>query len=405
MCILQIACTIICEIVKNLIYLFVIIYAIVMGRFYINVFSPVTATSFEMSDKTVTGFSPSHRSYIYSQDISKGDVFICYCTKLKRFIGALEVVDGVYEDNTPLFVEDNDPFILRYKVRPIVWLSFDKAIPIHEDIIWNNLSFTRELPKGSTNWTHKVISSPKLLDDSDGKTLLNILVSQSKNNGEYSLSESDQQKINVSKIRIESGEEVAVSTPDDEAEVSRLEIVNANEQQQRESIKIQAKLAYIGEELGYKIWIPSSDRSRVLEEWHPKSTQTLLVELPIFFDTTTLKTIKNIDVLWIKRRTIVRAFEVEGTTSIYSGILRMADLLSLQPNIGIRIHIVASETRREAVFEQISRPVFTVMEKGALSEICSYISYNAVYEICNESKLKHMTDSILTDYEEWSRNN
>src|SRR5690242_21750466 len=32
---------------------------------------------------------------------------------------------------------------------------------------------------------------------------------------------------------------------------------------------------------------------------------------------------------------IVRAFEVEHTTSVYSGILRMADLLALQPNMDI----------------------------------------------------------------------
>jgi hypothetical protein len=39
--------------------------------------------------------------------------------------------------------------------------------------------------------------------------------------------------------------------------------------------------------------------------------------------------IERIDVLWLKGRSIKRAFEVEHTTSIYSGILRMADLLAL----------------------------------------------------------------------------
>jgi hypothetical protein len=39
----------------------------------------------------------------------------------------------------------------------------------------------------------------------------------------------------------------------------------------------------------------------------------------------------------------VRAFEVEHTTAIYSGLLRMADLLSLVPNMDIKLHIVAPE--------------------------------------------------------------
>ena len=48
------------------------------------------------------------------------------------------------------------------------------------------------------------------------------------------------------------------------------------------------------------------------------------------------------------RRSIVRAFEVEHTTAVYSGLLRMADLLALQPNMDIRLHIVAPDERRDA---------------------------------------------------------
>lgn len=148
--------------------------------------------------------------------------------------------------------------------------------------------------------------------------------------------------------------------------------------------------------------MPKADRNRVTEFWHPKES-TLLDELPIIFDETTLKTIKNIDVLWIQRRSIVRAFEVEGTTSIYSGILRMADLLSLQPMLDIKIHIVASEERREAVLEQITRTVFAVMERGPLADICSYISYSSIDEILKEKRLSYMTDDILKEFEEWSQ--
>ena len=88
-----------------------------------------------------------------------------------------------------------------------------------------------------------------------------------------------------------------------------------------------------------------------------------------------------IDLLWIRRRSIVRAFEIEDTTSIYSGILRMADLLSLQPMLNIKIHIVAPSGRRDSVFSQITRPVFAVMETGPLAERCSYISYDSILEI------------------------
>ena len=80
----------------------------------------------------------------------------------------------------------------------------------------------------------------------------------------------------------------------------------------------------------------------------------------------------------------------------------MADLLSLQPMLDIKIHIVASSSRRDSVFQQITRPVFAVMEKGPLSEVCSYISYDSINELSNEKKLQFMTDSIIDEYIEFA---
>ena len=97
---------------------------------------------------------------------------------------------------------------------------------------------------------------------------------------------------------------------------------------------------------------------------------------------------------------MVRAFEVEHSTAIYSGLLRMADLLALQPNMDIRLHIVAPEERRNKVLHEITRPVFSLIEGRPLYERCSYIPYEAVAEI---SKLKHldrMKDVIVDDYAE-----
>jgi len=113
-------------------------------------------------------------------------------------------------------------------------------------------------------------------------------------------------------------------------------------------------------------------------------------------------TVENIDVLWIKGRFVVRAFEVEHTTSIYSGILRMADLMALQPNLNINAHIVAPLDRKEKVLGEISRPVFAFLEKGPLAENCSYISYDSVEELSKEKRLEYMTDLVLEEYSEYA---
>ncbi|GAB4303909.1 MAG: hypothetical protein Kow0068_26010 [Marinilabiliales bacterium] len=367
-------------------------------NYYIDLFSPETAKAFSNSSKEISGFRISRKTYVENQGIDKGDRFICYCTKIQRLIGVLEVTSKYFIDDSPIFSKTEDPFVLRFKVKPIVWLPLEKGIPIHDDLFWLNLSFTKDLPKDSNRWTYMVFSSPRLWPEEDCQFIEKKLIEQSKILKEYPFSESDEKKIKTPKIRISSKKEITVSVPENDEEDMNGSV---EPKEQRDSIKIQAKLSEIGEKLGFKIWLPMSDRARVLNVWKQNS-DVLLEELPLVFDDTTLKTIKNIDVLWIKGRSIVRAFEVEDTTSIYSGILRMADLLSLQPMLDIKIHIVAPDSRRDSVFQQITRPVFAVMEKGPLSELCSYISYDSVIQISKENKLKHMTDSIVDDYIEYA---
>ena len=167
----------------------------------------------------------------------------------------------------------------------------------------------------------------------------------------------------------------------------------------RESLQIQALLAEIGAQMGCKIWLPRSDRQRVLRKWKAQSGD-LLDELPLSYDQTTMRTIEEIDVIWIKRRSIVRAFEVEHTTSVYSGLLRMADLLALQPNLNIRLHIVAPVEKRDKVFREIRRPVFSLLEGRPLSESCTYLSYDKVRELRDEKHLAHLSDDVIRVYEE-----
>ncbi|MFM0263111.1 hypothetical protein [Paraburkholderia sediminicola] len=167
----------------------------------------------------------------------------------------------------------------------------------------------------------------------------------------------------------------------------------------RESMQMQGLVARIGAAMGFTIWLPKADRSRVLKVWRP-SPGVLLDELPLSYDSTTTKTIEQIDVLWLRKRSIARAFEVEHTTSVYSGLLRMADLVALQPNIHIKLHIVAPAEKREKVLQEIRRPVFSLLEGRALREMCTYLSYDNVKEIGDLKHLVHMSDEVIETYEE-----
>lgn len=131
-------------------------------NYFIDLFSPSTALAFSESDQTISGFRISRKTYVENQKVGIGDKFICYCTKIQRFIGILEITSKPFINDTPIFTKENDPFVLRFGVKPIVWLPLEKGLPIHDDIIWNNLSITKSLPKTSTQWTYMVFSSPRL---------------------------------------------------------------------------------------------------------------------------------------------------------------------------------------------------------------------------------------------------
>ena len=287
-------------------------------NYYIDVFSPETYEAFTKSNMTVSGVSKRFKKF--AQSIKPGDKFICYLTKISRWCGILEVLSECFEDDSPIFYSEQDPYIIRFKVKPLIWLPLDKSIPIYDDTIWNNLSFTKNSDKNSATWTIKFRSSLSKLSKSDGVILEKILKKQRKSGNIYKLTEDDKKKLKTYKIII-SDAEVDVSVPEEDTEP----VINNENKHIKESTRIQYLLAQLGERMGFSIWLPKNNRTELHKLWKPIREDSLLNVLPLNYDDVTLKTIEQIDVLWIKKKTIIRAFEVEHTTSIYSGILRIVN--------------------------------------------------------------------------------
>jgi hypothetical protein len=361
--------------------------------YYIDLFSPETYDAFSASSRDISGFRIRQKGA--AERISRGDVFVCYVTKVSRWCGLLEVIEGPFVDYSPIFLAESDPFVVRFRVRTIVWLDLSNAIPIHDDVLWKGLSFTRKLEKGSIGWTGMVRGSLARLDDHDGEFLAGQLRAQDSSKRPYPLSEQDVRKLTRHTVT-RPDKIVTVSVPDDTSISDEKPALTGDET--RESIRIQALIADIGVRMGMSIWIPRADRANVVKEM--RNRKNLLERLPLNYDDTTLKTIEQIDVIWLRSRSIVRAFEVEHTTSVYSGILRMADLLALQPNMSIRLHIVAPTAKRDKVFQEIRRPVFSLLEKGPLAESCTFLSYDSLRELAEQKHLNHLSDSVLDEYAE-----
>ena len=193
---------------------------------------------------------------------------------------------------------------------------------------------------------------------------------------------------------------VIVPTDSDDQKEFKLVAVQVRTPEARRSFQIQAKLVEIGAKMNFKVWVPRADSGRIKELVTEHEHGAFLDELPLNADSVTLSTIEQIDVLWLHGRSIVRAFEVEHTTAVYSGLLRMADLLALQPNMRINLHIVAPDERRDKVFREMKRPVFLYLEGGPLPHSCTFISYESVEAIYGLEHLAYTKESIIKEYEE-----
>tara|TARA_R110001583_G_scaffold16737_1_gene68431 strand:+ start:4037 stop:5326 length:1290 start_codon:yes stop_codon:yes gene_type:complete len=121
--------------------------------------------------------------------------------------------------------------------------------------------------------------------------------------------------------------------------------------------EMQYHLLKIGKELGYDVISASNDRSK---SHQGKNFSFLsLSKFPeMNLNKETNKTIELIDVVWFEKdsKNPICAFEVEKSTSIYSGILRLTDLAYSFTEREQHLYIVLPDKREKEVVMQLSRP-------------------------------------------------
>jgi type II restriction enzyme len=128
----------------------------------------------------------------------------------------------------------------------------------------------------------------------------------------------------------------------------------------RSHTEIQAWLRDLGHALGFAVWIAANDRGR---PWGTgRLSDGCLTELPAaLVPGPAADAIPLIDVLWLDKASgdVAAGFEVEHTTSIYSGIVRLLDLaLGAPPQATRELFLVAPDDREDQVRAQLVRPAF-----------------------------------------------
>ena len=140
--------------------------------------------------------------------------------------------------------------------------------------------------------------------------------------------------------------------------------------------QVQALLGAIGFTKGNDIWLPQVDRTGLdLSLTQPFPLHN---SLPQRFKT--IETVlSEVDVVWMRRGAgdLVALFEVEHTTSIYSGLLRFNDVHLVAPELHPRFSVVANDARRSLYLRQVNRPTF---QRSGLSEVCTFMEYENVLD-------------------------
>jgi hypothetical protein len=134
--------------------------------------------------------------------------------------------------------------------------------------------------------------------------------------------------------------------------------------------QVQTFLAGIGHLKGYEVYVPDCDCGRL--DWSLTRQFQLCRRLPEGFDQVT-GILSEIDVIWVAngKNKIEGLYEVEYSTPVYSGLLRLNDVLLTDPKI-TKFSIVSNDTRRELFSRQLFRPTF---RRSGLAELCSFLEY------------------------------
>lgn len=126
----------------------------------------------------------------------------------------------------------------------------------------------------------------------------------------------------------------------------------------RTHTQIQGWLRDLGAALGFSVYVAANDRSR--EYGQGLLGDGCLNRLPdALEDSPGADAIGLIDVLWFDdHNQVAAAFEVEHTTSIYSGIVRLLDLAMTADQAARGLFLVAPDSREPDVRAQLTRPAF-----------------------------------------------
>ena len=139
--------------------------------------------------------------------------------------------------------------------------------------------------------------------------------------------------------------------------------------------QVQALLGAIGAAKGCAVWVPPEDRAAL--DWALAGRFSCAERAPELRGVAG-DILRRVDVVWLKRGAPLPSglFEVEHSTPVYSGLLRLNDVLLALPSERPSMAVVARDSRRAVFAGHINRPTFRA---SGLDKLCSFLNYEDVF--------------------------
>ncbi|MEO6331585.1 MAG: hypothetical protein ABIP09_03385 [Gemmatimonadaceae bacterium] len=202
-------------------------------------------------------------------------------------------------------------------------------------------------------------------------------------------------------VRIQKGEPVSqklvldVAPPADLPELAEIGVAEVDAVLQTPFVsdhtRMQWTLARLGIKAGERIWVPIADQIKLRQAYDFAAFDPEFaagVDLPHSY-------IENIDVIWKREFRIGAAYEIENSTSIYSGLLRFTDLNIVAPNTLYPMFVVAPSERKSRISAQVLRPTFRQFELGRKVRFLPYETIDEIDQFFSGSSSGLNVDLIL----------
>jgi hypothetical protein len=268
--------------------------------------------------------------------IQPGDAFLCWVTRVSACVGVMEVTGDVYE------IGHEDPPTWRRGLYPVRYPTrLLRRVPLTQGV---TLTEIRDHTDDAALWRWVYRNSGNEIPLADAEWIVTQL-----------------------------NQRPALAPDDDEPSLED----RSGEDRERPHVRLQAQLLRLGRAMGLDTYVARNDRSAFYGQQRLGDLASV-DNLPVGLPDAVRRRVELVDVIWLRRNEYIAMFEVEATTDIFKGLLRMADLITLLPNLIVPLFIVAPEERRGAVFEQITRPVFSMGLQRPLDRACRFIAFETL---------------------------